>query len=911
MEMQTSKHALIEQLTATLGIRPKYAEYNEQGDVIELDLSQSYMTQLPEELKGLTHLQRLNLSNNQLTQIPLEELAQLTNLQRLDLHKNHLTHIPPELAQLTNLQHLDLHTNQLTHIPPELAQLTNLQYLDLYENQLTQIPPELGQLTNLQNLDLSGNQLTQIPPELGQLTNLQNLQLHKNQLTQIPPELGQLTNLQYMSLSKNPLLTPPSEVVAQGTEAVLSFLQELSREHVFRYEAKIILVGETNMGKSSLLRALHDKAFDAPLETTHGIEVDTLTLPHPSLPDQSLLLNVWDFGGQEIYRATHQFFLTKRSLYLVVWNALLEGEQGHLDYWLNTIRMLAPNAPVLLVATYSDELTSDLKVAHYQADYPQIVQVVQVSSKTGAGIDELKQIVAKYAAKLPLIGQPWPTSWIEVEQELLANSEHYISTDTYIDLCTAKGIRAALAHGTLGSYLHDLGKIFYFRDDPTLNDIVILKPNWVAKAISLILEDKGIRDRSCILVETDLSRSWAVDEHGQPYDSALHPLFLRLMERFDLCYPIDSQVETYHFIPQLLPPHPPSSLPNWTAKEMKAGKVHVEITYHLDFVPTGIMNWFIVRTHQYTCSMHWRDGVVLSYQEHLARIELFPKRKELHMEVWGAEPYTFFILLKETMDLILSRFEGLHVRQEVPCICHRQTGEARPCSEVYRYEQDLVKRLNQSVDTIQCRESFCNIAVRELLYGHHVNTTLHEQKMVSNEIKDIIEQLDIITEQQNKLRSDVLSEQKNILQKLHLITERQTWRETIPQRLPDGQQYNATQRKAKSKYKEDPPESSDPPNLLKQAWDWYRRQQPRKKKKPPSKLKIGCLVLFVAFLLCAFLSRMIPAGNQPSPNTPNSPNMPSGPPSKPYQSNHTKLALNAPLQPFYGRAEGGPYVLSG
>src|SRR5437899_4298777 len=101
MKMQTSNHALIEQLTATLGIRPKYAEYNEQGDVIELDLSQSYMTRLPEELKGLTHLQRLNLSNNQLTQIPPEELAQLINLQRLNLHKNQLTHIPPELAHLT------------------------------------------------------------------------------------------------------------------------------------------------------------------------------------------------------------------------------------------------------------------------------------------------------------------------------------------------------------------------------------------------------------------------------------------------------------------------------------------------------------------------------------------------------------------------------------------------------------------------------------------------------------------------------------------------------------------------------------------------------------------------------------------------------------------------------------------
>lgn len=863
----------LEQLTARLEAKPRYAEYDEQGYLIELDLSQSNMLQLPEELGELAHLQRLNLSNNHLTQISLEVLGKLSNLKRLDLHKNQLTYVPPELVQLATLQHLDLHKNQLTHIPSELGQLSNLQHLDLYDNQLTQIPPELGQLSNLQNLDLSDNQLTQIPPELAQLTDLRNLQLHKNQLTQIPPELGQLTNLQYMSLSKNPnFLTPPPEIVAQGTDAVLSFLQELSRGHVVRYEAKLILVGEAGTGKTSLLRALHGKAFEASLQATCGIEIDTLTLPHPSLPDQSLLLNVWDFGGQDVYRATHQFFLTKRSLYLIVWNARLGAEHGNLDYWLNTLRMLAPGASVLLVATHSDEQTLDLNVAQYKANYRQIIQVLQVNNETGAGIENLKRAIAKYAAELPFMGQPWLPSWIEVEQELLASSEHSLSTDTYIDLCMAKGIRTALAHGTLGSYLHDLGKILYFRDDPILNDIVILKPNWVARAISLVLEDKGIRDRSGILVDNDLSRIWTVDEHGQSYDPNLYPLFLRLMERFDLCYPIDTHLagkyETYYFIPQLLPSRPPLSLPSWTAKEMKAGKVHVEIAYHLDFVPTGIMSWFVARTHQYTCSMHWREGVVLSYQDHLARVEIFPKRKEIRLEVWGPEPHAFFVILKKTMDAILSRFEGLHVRQEVPCICHRQTGETRPCPEVYRYEQDLIKRLNQGVETIQCRESFCNVAVRELLYGHHMSTAPQAQQVLSAESNEILQLLQSIAEQQDKLQSEVLAEQKEILQKLNAIAVQQSQREATLYRSSDIQQYDMASYNPKLRDDEAPDLSSEPPNLLKQVWDWYKQQQPPKQKKPPSKFKIGCIALIVGFFLCSLLSKMYPS-NQSLPSTPN------------------------------------------
>ena len=115
----------------------------------------------------------------------------------------------------------------------------------------------------------------------------------------------------------------------------------------------------------------------------------------------------------------------------------------------------------------------------------------------------------------------------------------------------------------------------------------------MTKAISLVLEDEVTRERQGILEHTELVRIWAVDEQGQPYHSTLHPIFLRLMERFDLCYQIapewSMQPVTRSLIPQLLPYQPPSSLPVWSTEDMSAGKVHVEMAYHLDFLPAGIM----------------------------------------------------------------------------------------------------------------------------------------------------------------------------------------------------------------------------------------------------------------------------------------------------------------------------------
>ncbi len=120
--------------------------------------------------------------------------------------------------------------------------------------------------------------------------------------------------------------------------------------------------------------------FDPHLSTTHGIEVDRL-----GLSDSEITLNIWDFGGQQIYHSTHQFFFTKRSLYVVVWNARLGAEQGRIQYWLDTIRSLAPDARIVLVATHVDERGPDLNYQLYKALCPQLIGNLSVSNNQGIG----------------------------------------------------------------------------------------------------------------------------------------------------------------------------------------------------------------------------------------------------------------------------------------------------------------------------------------------------------------------------------------------------------------------------------------------------------------------------------------------------------------------------------------------
>jgi internalin A len=753
-----------------------------------LDLTGNDLRTLPSEITQLTNLRRLFLGHNNLMGLP-SEIAQLTNLRGLYLHNNSLTALPPEIVQLTNLEQLTLGSNNLAALPPfviqlsslkrlqlssskltelpaEIAQLSNLQYLELSDNNLTTLPPEIGQLANLRELWLYSNNLTTLPPEIGQLTNLETLILSDNNLTILPPEITQLTNLEELDLWENPLRTPPPEVVARGVDDVFDFLRDLAKGSVTRYEAKLLVVGEGGTGKSSLLRALRGEPFIEGLSTTHGIDVKPYPLPHPHKPGETMTLHVWDFGGQQIYHTTHQFFMTKRSLYLLVWNARLDTDQARLDHWLEKIKALAPDAPVLLVATHIDERPADFNYERFKEAYPQLVGHVGVSNKDGTGIEELKEIIAREAVRLPLMEQQWPETWVAAEDCLRDNPNYHITLAEYTEACVEQGVAQEIAGTALGGYLHDLGKILYYQDDDTLCNFVVLKPNWLTRAISRVLDDDVTRENGGILAHADFPRIWDKDENREPYERRLYPLFLRLMERFLISFKLDSQPPhrqaTHSLVPLLLSHSLPEGMPPWS--EILPDQPEVKMVFRLiNFVPPGIMSWFIVLTNPYTQGLHWREGVRLQYKEHQAQVVLNPSTRELWLLVRGPAPSNFFNILQHTInDRILEYyFEGLEYKREVPCNCHLERGDEEPCPFFHDYER-LAERMKRGKLTAECGVSFEEVSVPVLLEGIHYTTDHRVAAKLEETQQTLLQIVEITSENRDLLiQNTQLSEQLN------------------------------------------------------------------------------------------------------------------------------------------------------
>ncbi|MCI5212247.1 MAG: hypothetical protein D3910_26475, partial [Candidatus Electrothrix sp. ATG2] len=273
----------------------------------------------------------------------LIEEAKENGATELDLDGQGLTDLPPEIGQLTNLTELQLWGNQLTYLPPEIVHLKNLRSIQLDGNNITMLPPELFQLTNLTTLHLAVNELTSLPLEIVQLTSLERLWLQDNQLTSLPSIIVQLPNLKEFYLEYNPLTSPPYELATQGIDAIREYFASAEEGTRTVSEVKVILVGEGASGKTSLTRCLRDERFNQHEETTHGIRIKPWQL---DTGDQGLRCNLWDFGGQEIMHATHQFFLSRRSLYVLV----LDGRRDERpEYWLRYIESFGGGSPVLIV----------------------------------------------------------------------------------------------------------------------------------------------------------------------------------------------------------------------------------------------------------------------------------------------------------------------------------------------------------------------------------------------------------------------------------------------------------------------------------------------------------------------------------------------------------------------------------
>jgi len=623
-----------------------------------LDLGYNQLTTLPEAIAQLSNLTVLDLSNNQLTTLP-EAIAQLSNLSLLDLSDNQLTTLPEAIAQLSHLTVLYLSNNQLTRLPEAIAQLSHLTVLYLSDNQLTRLPEAIAQLSNLSWLNLSDNQLTRLPEAIAQLSNLRVLDLRNNQLTTLPEAIKQLSQLEKLDLRGNQL-NIPAEILGSSWDSlgkpsqILTYYFSLATEEKQPLnEAKVLLVGQGTVGKTSLVKRLINNTFDANESKTQGINIENW---HLEVNGQNIRLNIWDFGGQEIMHATHQFFLTKRSLYLLVINARENEQQNRLEYWLKIIQSFGGDSPIILVGNKIDDHPLDLDQTGLRKKYENIKDIVPISCKTGAGIENLLSIIKRELTNLEGINEPLPKSWFQVKTHLEKTKKDYILYHEYQSICQNEKIIEELKQSTLIELLHQLGIVLNFRDDFGLKGVPVLNSEWVTNGVYKILNDNLLMTQfRGILTLQELRR---ILDDSVKYPDDKPEFIINMMEKFELCFPLDNKNQ--YLIPDLLPKEEPAT-GEWENV--------LAFEYHYNILPSSIISRFIVRMHhQADKKTWWRSGIILKSGNNRALLKSDQEDRKIFIFISG-NSFTrrdLLSMIRSQFDSIHQTIKGLEAKEKVP-----------------------------------------------------------------------------------------------------------------------------------------------------------------------------------------------------------------------------------------------------
>ena len=669
----------------------KLIERAAKDSLEELDLSGMELTELPPEIGKLFQLQKLILGKfddekfdyigNKLTKLP-SEISQLTNLRKLYITANSIDTFPIEIIKLNNLTHLYLEVNSLELVSSEISQLTNLKELYINDNSFFIFPLEVTKLTKLEVLSIGGNFLEIIPAEIGKLLNLKELHLECNCLKNLPPEIGKLTNLKELQLDRNDLKKLPPEIANLKSLNILTFrynLLSLPQEiawnprepaNIINYclslqnsqkksldEAKMLLVGQANVGKTCIRERLIRNQYNPSRNKTDGIDIESWKI---EVDKRQIQVNIWDFGGQEIMHSTHQFFLTIRSLYLLVLDSTQGEEENRLEHWLKIIQSFAKNSPVIIVGNKVDQHPLDIDKRGLQKKYPQIKAFVELSCENATGIKELEAVIKQEISLLKHIDDELPLPWFNIKTQLEDLDKDYLPYSQYESLCEAEGIAEEDKQSTLIKLLHDLGIVVNFRDDPRLEDTHVLNPEWVTNGVykilnnrELIIEHKGILKRRMLPT--------ILDHHRYPKNK--HLFIIDMMRKFELCFDIEADQE--FLIPDILPKEEP-----YTGEWDRT----LAFEYHYPVLPHSIISRFIVRMnhyiHQHT---YWRNGVVLNKEGNTALVQADREDKKITIRVKGKENTR-----RSLLTAIRSQFDYIHERnipgikpvEKVPLIEH-------------------------------------------------------------------------------------------------------------------------------------------------------------------------------------------------------------------------------------------------
>lgn len=669
-----------------------------------------------QELRHLDHLIHLRASNNQITDASV--LATLPALTSVDLSTNRLQGING-LARLPFLESISLAENRLTDIG-SWADLPKLKTINISRNRLKDLSG-LAQLDTLEELDVSSNYLSYLP-HLELFRSLRKLKANNNQIRELPsiesnetlktllvdnnqievlPEVVHFRSFATVDISNNPITNAksligfvkknpdaefvvrglhlfitfgstsmqvdieyfrmPDEIAARGSLNILNWFIAREQGGFINTEAKCILFGNGEVGKTALSHYLRTDLFYEVNDRTHGILIEKWQIELGDCPeyleykiresfshyrqyeDRSIVpypnfcnIYLWDFGGQEYYHATHRLFMSANTLYLLLWQQEnnvqneLTGDYP-VAYWLDNINHFSPKSTTLIVQNKTGhEVTIDNDNSYKIQKY---IKTDELSIKEyRLDMEKLRMAILNQVARLSYIGVFFPQVYHDIKTILQNLDRPYITYAEYEAICH-KADTAGLGvmedstqTETLLQYLDDIGSVISFRfrsgvRAEIIKDFVFTNPVWLTRVIYDILE-KEIYEFDKAHVENVVSR------HGLSAE-----LWIEIMQQFELIFEIDTRNGKRYVAPQYLP----AKCKNLEAYDLVMATKKISHSFTIQypvFLPKSNFLRLIARFGSKSVNyLYWKSGFVFFHNDMTVLAECLSEGREKKIRI--------------------------------------------------------------------------------------------------------------------------------------------------------------------------------------------------------------------------------------------------------------------------------------
>lgn len=471
-------------------------------------------------------------------------------------------------------------------------------------------------------------------------------------------------------------------------------------------EVKTILLGNAGSGKTSLLELILGGGVNKDnVSVTHGLTINDWEF---ETAKDNICVHLWDFNMQHITSSTHQFFLSKNCLYIIVLDGRKDDDPEH---WLKIIKNFGGDSPVLIVINKLDlNPDCDLNRKNLKDKYKTIKGFYQLSCTTKKSFDQFLTDLKLHISEVSFLETQWPISWLNVKGKLKDIKKDYISYDEYVNICSVEQINLVEKQSTLIKLLGDLGIILHFNDS-LLQETIVINPEWIIGAVHTILFSKTLANNKGILKKTLLKTVLNIEK----YAIRKHNYILELMKKFKIGYELDT--ETF-LIPNLLDLNQPDL--EFVTKET------LKFVFEYNILPKSVIIEFIIRKYKdVDNNMIWRTGIVVNDEtfntKTLVRAE--ENGNKIFIYINGLQKRDCLAVIRKIFSDINKQYRDVCVTESVPL----------PDNDISIEYADLIGHEEMGLEEIVVTKIGKKYNVNQLLNGIDTKTaepTSHTKKSI-------------------------------------------------------------------------------------------------------------------------------------------------------------------------------------